>query len=110
MTEVICDGDSIVIGTSVYTTSGSYSDTLATYLTCDSIVNLELTVNPVLEETLTEVICDGDSIVIGTSVYTTSGSYSDTLATYLSCDSIVNLDLTVNPVSEETLSEVICDG
>ncbi|MEL7117990.1 MAG: MopE-related protein, partial [Bacteroidota bacterium] len=110
LSSTICDGDSVMIGNSVYKTSGSYSDTLQNIHACDSIVNLDLTVNPVFSEDLQQSICQGDSVVIGNSVYKTTGSFVDTLQTILGCDSIINLDLTVNPVFAINLTEVICEG
>ncbi len=46
---------------------------------------------------ITEVICEGESISIGNETYTESGTYEQDLLTTLGCDSIVMLDLTVNP-------------
>jgi gliding motility-associated-like protein len=50
--------------------------------------------------TIDTVICDGGSFVVGSSVYTEPGNYSDTLDLFLGCDSIVNTNLIVlDPVS-----------
>ncbi len=110
LTESICSGDEYLVGTSVYTTSGSYSDTLMSTTGCDSIIMLDLTVHPVLTTSLTEIICSGDEYLVGTSVYTTNGSYSDTLMSTTGCDSIVTLDLIVHPVLTTSLTEIICSG
>ncbi|MEZ4962078.1 MAG: HYR domain-containing protein [Saprospiraceae bacterium] len=110
LTESICDGESYVVGTSTYILSGNYQDTLMSSLGCDSIVNLNLTVFPVFTTNLTESICDGESLTVGTSTYTLSGNYQDTLMSSLGCDSIVNLNLTVLPVFTTNLTESICDG
>ena len=77
---------------------------------CDSIVNLNLTVHPIYSENITEVICEGESVTVGTSTYTSTGNYTDILASVNGCDSIVNLDLTVNPIYTEDITEVICEG
>ncbi len=106
----ICEGESYTVGTSTYTTSGTYTDVLSTVAGCDSTINLTLTVNPVYDQDIVEVICEGESIVVGTSVYTTTGSYTDVLTTIAGCDSIVNLDLTVNPVYSENREVEICQG
>jgi hypothetical protein len=46
----------------------------------------------------TETICEGQSVTVGSSVYTTTGSYTDVLTSVSGCDSTVNLNLTVNSV------------
>ncbi len=109
LTEVICEGDAIIVGESVYTQTGLYSDTLTNRLGCDSMVTLNLTVIP--EQTnLTVEICDYDSVTIGTSVYRQTGIFADTLFNRLGCDSIINLDLTVNRSDSILLQETICQG
>ncbi|MCB0518281.1 MAG: HYR domain-containing protein, partial [Saprospiraceae bacterium] len=110
LAESICDGESYVVGASVYSVSGNYQDTLTSSLGCDSIVNLSLTVLPVFTTNLVESICDGESYVVGASTFTLSGNYLDTLASSLGCDSIVNLSLTVLPVFTINVVESICDG
>ena len=110
MTETICEGASIQIGDSIFTQTGNYAVPLFTVHGCDSIVNLDLTVNPVHQTDLTETICQGESVWIGDSEFTETGNYSVTLTSIQGCDSIVNLDLLVNPVYETNLAETICPG
>src|SRR5690606_7089821 len=97
LVETICEGESVSVGGNVYTTSGNYSETLTTATGCDSLVNLELIVNPTFAVNLVETICEGESVSLGGNVYNTSGNYSETLTTTTGCDSIVSLNLTVNP-------------
>ena len=40
-------------------------------------------------------ICSGDSLIIGNSVYHTSGNYVDTLQSIIGCDSMVYSNLIV---------------
>ena len=70
LTESLCDGDSYTVGTSNYTTAGTYTDVLTASNGCDSTVNLTLTILPTFTTDLTESICDGDSYTVGTSTYT----------------------------------------
>ena len=51
--------------------------------------------------TITQTICAGDSIVVAGTTYNTTGIYTDTLVAANSCDSILTVDLTVNPVASE---------
>lgn len=106
----ICPGDTLFVGMDTLTTAGDHTILLPNAAGCDSIINVELTVlpSPVIDSTQT--ICANDSIVIGNSVYRTTGAYSDTLQTIHGCDSIINLDLTVRPLLATALSDTICRG
>jgi len=51
----------------------------------------------------TFTICDGDSVVVGTSVYSTTGIYQNAYTLASGCDSIVTTDLTVQaPIDVST--------
>ncbi|MBK8672943.1 MAG: hypothetical protein IPN93_08125 [Bacteroidetes bacterium] len=106
----ICEGQNILIGSNLYTTSGSFIDTLVGVGVCDSIINLSLTVLPRILNNFSVEICEGSSVTVGTNVYTTSGVYSDTLLSSSGCDSVVNLTLTVVPRIINNLSLEICEG
>ena len=111
LTEAICDGETFTVGASNYTTSGIYQNTLAATSGCDSIVTLNLTVNPIPLTNLVESICDGEIYTVGTSDYAVSGNYEEILTSVITgCDSIVRLNLTVIPIPVITLTEEICDG
>ena len=77
---------------------------------CDSIVNLELTVNPIPQTNLSASICQGQSYNLDGQSLTTSGTYTATLTSSLQCDSIVTLELVVNEGSQTNLIETICQG
>src|SRR5690606_39642807 len=104
------EGESVSVGGNIYTTTGNYSETLTTTNGCDSLVNLDLSVNPTFAVNLVETICEGESVSVGGNSFTTSGNYSEVLTTTTGCDSIVNLDLTVNPTFAVNLVETICEG
>ncbi|MCB0578533.1 MAG: hypothetical protein KDD10_04395, partial [Phaeodactylibacter sp.] len=108
LTENICDGEVYSVGPSDYTVSGNFTDTLTAANGCDSIVTLSLTVLNVPETSLVEDICDGETYSVGSSDYTVSGNFIDTLLAANGCDSIVYLDLTVKDVPETFLVEEIC--
>ena len=110
LVEEICEGESYEVGTSSYNTTGTYTDVLTTINGCDSTVNLALTVHPVYTLDSVAVICQGESVTIGTRVYTTSGTYSDLLRTVEGCDSTVNLSLTVHPTYVVDVVEEICQA
>ena len=102
----ICDGDSIVVGGNVYNSAGNYIDTLNTINGCDSIVYTNISITPPIIWNQTYLICDGDSIVVGSNIYDTAGVYMDTLNTSNGCDSVVQTYLMIdeNTSSYDTLS------
>jgi len=77
-------------------TSGVYLDTLVNILGCDSIVQLNLTVNPAYNQNLTMTICTGSSLQFGNQNLTAAGSYTNTFVSSRGCDSLVNLSLSVS--------------
>lgn len=99
----ICDGNSVSVGSSTYTTSGIYTDTLTASGGADSIVITDLAVMP--NHTITQNFdeCDGFSVTVGTNTYSTTGVYVDTLATVGSgCDSIITTNLTIHTIDKST--------
>ncbi|NBY29374.1 MAG: hypothetical protein EBQ67_00770, partial [Sphingobacteriia bacterium] len=77
------------------TSSGTYFDTLINSLGCDSILQLNFTVNPSYNQNQNIVVCSGTSYSFGGQNLTTSGNYSHTYTTANGCDSLVNLNLTI---------------
>jgi len=106
----ICQGDVYSFGGNNLTASGTYNDTLVSSNGCDSIIQLDLTVLPILGTTLLEIICEGDSYSFGGNNLTTMGFYTTTLVSSNGCDSVVQLHLTVLPRIITTLSAAICQG
>ena len=56
-----------------------------------------ITVNPSYNLIVNKTICQGDSILVGTHIYKTTGVYNDHLPTSFGCDSAITTHLTVNP-------------
>lgn len=111
ISEVICEGESFSVGDSTYLTTGDYTNVLPTINGCDSTINLSLLVNPILTTQLQEEICEGEVYDVGSSVYATTGEYTDILMSLVTgCDSIVHLDLIVHPSVTTNLSGDICEG
>ena len=102
----ICGGDSIIVGTSVYDATGSYIDTLTAGNGCDSIVYTNISIAPTSVWQWGTSICYGNIVMVGTSIYDTTGNYIDTLSTVNGCDSIVYTNLSIDEIlfSFDTLS------
>ncbi len=92
---MICSGDVIGVGAQIYTMSGAYSDTLVSAQSCDSIVYLNLQVKDSIITYLDKAICIGDSCVVGTTAYYSSGMFMQRFTATDGCDSMVVLDLQV---------------
>ena len=106
----ICSNETYDFNGRILSTSGAYTDTLQTVNGCDSIVTLNLTVNPVASTNLTAAICEGSSYTENGFNASEAGTYTQNLQTIDGCDSIVTLTLSVNPVASTTLSASICEG
>ena len=90
--------------------ANTYIDTIPGVVECDTIVTLHLTVNPVNTKDVTAAICTGESYNFGGINYTVSGEYVDSLLDASGNDSIVTLNLTVNPIYNDTITHSICSG
>jgi gliding motility-associated-like protein len=60
--------------------------------------------------TVSQTICEGESVTLGDTVLKTSGVYVRNVSKSAVCDSTVTLTLTVNPVSKFTQHLRICEG
>ncbi|MFN8283151.1 MAG: Ig-like domain-containing protein [Chitinophagales bacterium] len=111
LNQEICQGNVFVIAGQVYATQGTYTLTVPNSLGCDSIITLNLTVNPKVTTTIDSSICRGDSVVIGTNIFKTTGTFTTLLQTSKGCDSTVVLNLIVLDNGDTTfVPRTICDN
>ena len=108
--DTICEGELYDFNGSLLDVTGSYIDTVVGSNGCDSIVTLELTVNPIVTFTFDDEVCEGTPYTFGSLNLDSTGTYIDTLTNALGCDSIVTLNLTVHPVYDTLITEQICEG
>src|SRR5690606_37009094 len=106
----ICQGDSIFIGGAYQNASGTYTDSLQTINGCDSIYELNLQIQPTIQNAQTIHICQGDSVLIQGNYQNNSGSYSDTSQSTLGCDSISITILIVDTNYNHSNNVEICHG
>ena len=107
ITEVICEGDSIVIGTTAYYNTGIHSNTMTAVNGCDSTIVLDLTVHPTRYSEFTEVT-ENATYTWNSIVYNASGDYTQTLTSIeTGCDSIVTLHLTITIGIDELNNAVV---
>ncbi len=109
-----CAGKPVKIGNILYYTAGTYKDTVKTVGGCDSIVAVTLTVTPAPSGSQSVTICAGKPLVINNHVYSTNGTYVDTVKSPGGCDSVLTTVLTVNPAPVATLdvsnTDTVCIG
>ncbi|MBP1630202.1 MAG: hypothetical protein H6Q15_1095, partial [Bacteroidetes bacterium] len=96
----ICQGDTYALNGFNVSTAGLHTLSLQTIKGCDSIVNLTLTVNPIYNDTIIAEICQGETYNQFGFNESITGFYTQSLKTIKGCDSIVNLNLIVNPTPD----------
>lgn len=94
-----------------------YWDSLTTHEGCDSVYQLNLTINPSYSFLFDDAICESEAYVWSGHEHVTigqlaAGSYTfyDSLTTVNGCDSVVILHLTVHEQYLTTLNQSICLG
>ncbi|OFY77696.1 MAG: hypothetical protein A2281_18095 [Bacteroidetes bacterium RIFOXYA12_FULL_38_20] len=107
--QTLCYGDSVLFNSIYLKTPGVYTQT---YIdgSCDSVVTLNLSINPPVTSTQTLTLCSGESITVGSNTYSATGTYTDVLTAVNGCDSTVTTNLTVNPAITSTQTLTLCSG
>ena len=90
----ICTGDTLYFLDQAITATGIYIDSLQAQGGCDSIVKIRLTVSDFIRDSIQEILCPGDSIIVGESVYKEVGNYLDTIFAE-GCDTIITTRIAV---------------
>ncbi len=106
----ICNGDSIIVGKNTYKVTGRYNDTLASVSGCDSTITTNLLVRPQSFVVVSPSICEGDTLFTPRYQITKAGTYYDTTSAYNSCDSMIRYDISVIPITKNTINRSICEG
>lgn len=101
----ICEGDSVLISGIYYNTGGMYTDSLQSLAGCDSVVQINLNINPVFDINQSQTICDGDSLLVGEIYYNSAGTFTDSLQTTSGCDSIITTVLSMTALPNVSLSD-----
>lgn len=90
-------------GNYLWSNSGIYYDTIQTVAGCDSIIEINLTIvgddNPT---SLFTTVCESYLSPSGNYIWTVSGLYYDTLQNLAGCDSLLEINLTINNIDVTT--------
>jgi hypothetical protein len=107
---VVCDQFLSPDGTTTWTTSGTYMDTLVNAGGCDSVITVFLTVHATSYGELFVTACDQYVSQGGFHTWTTSGDYQDTLINVSGCDSVITIHLTIHNYTTATVNATGCDS
>jgi gliding motility-associated-like protein len=113
LSSTICEGDSLLMPDGTYESSaGTFEFEYISSGGCDSIVTIELTVNPTYYATQTVSICEGEDYTLPNGqVVTLDGVYEVAYTTINGCDSIWAYDVNVLPVPETVnIALTLCPG
>lgn len=90
-----------------YSTTGDHSFQRASYMGCDSFVNLRVVINKNTFDTLHLSSCDS---VIGPTnkIYRKTGSYTEVISNHLGCDSIISLQVRIGADTFE-IDTTVCE-
>ncbi len=106
----MCEGDFTLFGDRNLTEAGTYIATFESSQGCDSVVTLNITLVPRQINTTEMTICEGEELLFGDSLLTTSGTYLNTFVRENGCDSVVSLQLEVKEKLITILEATICKG
>ncbi len=111
LTTTICAESTLTVGTSTFDKTGTYTVVVKTpNQSCDSTVNVNLTVAKKIGSTLNKTVCVGGSFTINGETYSTTGNFDQKLKAANGCDSTFTVALTVLPDLKKSISEGICEG
>ena len=105
----ICEGETYEFNNQTLSEAGQYTAELQAVSGCDSIVTLNLTVNPLNNQTFNATICEGEVYNQNGFVVSQAGTYTREVVAN-GCTSIWTLNLTVTPANNQTISATICQG
>jgi len=107
---IICEGDTLFLGDTLFTAAGDYELFLNNETGCDSLIQLKLNVAFPSLSNVEASICAGASYEIGAQQFTSEGQYTVNLLSALGCDSTINLELSVYQPDTTKLNITLCEG
>jgi len=96
-TMTVCSGMVSPSGNYIWTSNGTYTDTIFNAEQCDSVITFHLTIAQNTYSTINPVVCDNYSVPSGNYTYNANGTYHDTIPNMAGCDSIITIYLSIVP-------------
>jgi gliding motility-associated-like protein len=107
----ICFGETLIVGSTTYDTSGPILENLTSPDGCDSLVTGTLVILNEISTDLNNLTeCFGGSVTVGNQVYNSTGPINEVIQATNGCDSTVTGFLTVLPEIATTLDSTVCFG
>ena len=111
LNDTVCAGATYELNNRTYTLSGTYLQPFLTVHGCDSIVEINLTVNDTLRDTVRPVLCAGKTFDTNGVTYGLQGVYTQYFRDSANgCFSNLVIDLTVNDTIRAHVYDTICEG
>ncbi len=95
---VTCDNYVSPSGNYFWTASGIYHDTIPNATGCDSVIIINLIINQSNFSSITVFSCSNYISPSGSHLWTSSGTYQDTITNQLGCDSIISIYLIIDSI------------
>jgi hypothetical protein len=106
LTATVCDSYTSPTG-KVWTTNGTYVDTITSPGGCDSIVTYNLTFKSSSAGSANVLACNKYVSPSGKYTWTATGTYKDTITNSVGCDSVLTITLFINNVNINVLQNGI---
>ena len=100
--QTACDSYTWINGVTYTSSNNTATDTLTNTNGCDSIVTLNLTINNSNTGTDVQTACESYTWIDGVTYTSSINTATDTLTNTNGCDSVVTLNLTINPTATIT--------
>ena len=97
-------------GNHVWTTSGTYLDTISNGLGCDSFLTVNLSLGMPSAATISASTCNSYLSPSGNFTWSTAGTYTDIIPNSQGCDSVLTINLTIGSATTGMISVTACDS
>ncbi|TDE15199.1 T9SS type B sorting domain-containing protein [Dyadobacter psychrotolerans] len=89
----ICEEEYYTLGDTLISHSGRYTRRIHRLNLCDSIATVHLSVKPIARTQIERLLCQGDSILIGSTFLNAAGTFTVRIQRSFACDSIVTISI-----------------
>ena len=104
----LCEGDSIAINGTYFSSPGTYVQNFQTSTGCDSTLIITIENQPTKEANLSLKKCRLETLTINGQSYVNAGNYDQQLTSASGCDSILHIDISLHPPVKSVLDVNKC--
>ncbi len=106
----VCNDQSVNVNGQSYSVEGTYFQTLENAAGCDSLLTIEIVENGISYENIAFNLCGDEYATVNGVDYEVTGLYEQSFLTEKGCDSILIIDVEINPHTQETVDLRLCTG